>query len=170
MGAAFLGRRGWAVNPMSSNVVERPGVPRAISEHYRRKYEGITRLMNGGKVMDAETHLRAFFAAVSAGGMALVLGDLPAARSDDACWAEFFGCERAFAPGAVRLAERTGAALVAYLCLRENTGRYQVRFSPPCIRQEGPWYAPAYRFLEESIREYPGRWWAADTLPLFATR
>jgi lauroyl/myristoyl acyltransferase len=85
---------------------------------------------------------------------------------------DFFGRRLAFAPGFLRLAEKTGAPVAAFVCLRDSQGGYRISFSPVFWPVGGKHRVNAprlYAFLEACVRRHPGRWWAADMLTYFLT-
>lgn len=173
LGISLLGRLRLKVNLMVSNVVRDAQVPPAIQRFFLRKYEAMQYHFNGGFYRDAETQMKSLYAALRAGECVVVLGDGADTGSRHPVAACFFGRWRLFAPGALRLAERTGAALAAMVCVPEGSGSYVVRFSPPLVGEaaaEGVAAPVLYRFLEQEIASRPGGWWAAEQLPVFEDR
>lgn len=167
-GIGCLGRAGLRLSPISSRVVEDVRVTLAVRTFFHDKYAGLSRLLNGGRVMHHETSLRECYQRLSRGEGVVVLADASASDMRRAFIADFLGRRRAFAPGALRLAQKTGAIVAAFVCLREN-GAYRIEISPP--RGLDGDYESACReslaFLETWLRAHPGRWWAADLLPDF---
>lgn len=170
MGVAQMGLEGITLNLMTSDVVEDPRVIPAVQKYFARKYSGIANCLNGGGVLHVENHLKDFYRALRAGQGVVVLGDAPTALKDGVLIVDFLGKLRAFAPGAVRMAENTNAPISAFVCLREDDGSYRTIFSPvywPENKSHGDNIPPLFSFLESWIRRHPERWWAADQLPNF---
>jgi lauroyl/myristoyl acyltransferase len=142
---------------MSSSVVDDPRVHPAIARFYRRKYAAITPYMNGGGIIDRQGNAAKFVRFLLRGGAVGIVGDLPPDPGEQPLVKMFLGKQRGFAPGAVKLAEMTGAKILAYVCVYSG-GEYVLRFSAP---EQDP-----YQFIEEAIRSEPSQWWAADLLPL----
>jgi len=105
---------------------------------------------------------------VREGRSAVVLVDAPALKKEEGLLLEFLGKPRYMAPGAVRLAEFTGAPLGAFLCIRVAADHYRLIVHPPITPGPGGYPAAAqqlYGFMSQHIMQQPGRWWAADLLP-----
>lgn len=170
MGVTQIGLAGLKINLMTSNVVDDPRVRPIVQTYFRNKYCGIQSCLNGGRVMHVETHLKAFYSALRQGEGVVILGEAPSGRPEEAIAVDFLGKCRAFAPGAVRLAEKTRTPMAAFVCLRESAGRYRVIFSPvlqPRIDDHSANVPKLFGFLEDQVRQRPERWWAADQLPNF---
>lgn len=170
MGIAQLGKTGLKLNLMTSNIVQDPRVPAVLRRFFRRKYEGIERHLNGGIYWDVETHIRDFYRVLARGESVAMLCDGPALSLEDGVLTEFLGKTRAMSPGALRLAKKSGAALVGMICLRTGPESYRVVFSPvyePSALAPEQAIHEVYAFLDQAIRATPGRWWAADLLPAF---
>jgi len=170
MGVAHLGLAGIRLNLMTSNVVEDTRVLPVVRRYFAAKYMGIETCLNGGLVMHVEQRLKSFYQALRVGRGVVILGEAPAARTDDAMIVDFLGKRRAIAPGALRLAEKTGAPMAAFVCLRNSSGNYRVIFSPPYLPENGSHsgnVARLFAFLGAQVRNHPERWWAADQLPNF---
>lgn len=171
MGVAQLGLSGMRLNLMTSDVVEDARVQASVQRYFRRKYAGITRCLNGGGALHVESHLKSFYSGVRKGLGAVILGEAPTGRLDEALDVQFFAHRRAIAPGAVRLAEKMGCPLAAFVCLRSGVGKYSVVFSPLMFPEavsghQGNVQA-VFSYLEARVRACPERWWAADQLPNF---
>lgn len=176
LGIALLGQAGLKLNPMAIDVSNDPRVaaPAVIKRYFRRKYAGLDSYLNGGRVMYVPRELVQVHRALSAGEGVVILGDAPAPTSNinKAVAIDFIGQRRAFAPGFLRLAEKTGAPLAAFVCLRDARGGYRIAFSPvywPVDGRHQEGAKSAYAFLEAQVRRHPGRWWAADLLTYFLT-
>lgn len=165
-GIGCLGRAGLRLSPMSSAVINDPRVPPVVQRYFVRKYAGLTRHLQGGEVMHYENRLRDFYRRLQRGEGVVVLAD--GFTHDDTAGlpVDFLGQRRLFAPGARRLAEKSGAVVAAFVCLREETG-HRIVISPPA--PPGADGAAACRqalhFLETYVQKFPERWWAADLLP-----
>ena len=112
--------------------------------------------------MEKEGNTRKFIEFIREGNGIVILADLPPSPGEKPIWRDFFGQERGFAPGAIRLAERYQRHVVGFLCDFDPEEQcYTVRFGAG----EDP-----YAFFERQFARYPERWWAADLLPLYPTR
>jgi len=170
MGVAQLGKAGLKLNLMTSNIVEDVRVPAVLRRFFRRKYEGIERHLNGGHYWHIETSMRDFYRALARGEGAVILCEAPALSSEDGFLTEFLGKTRALTRGSLRLAEKTGAALVGMVCLRTGPECYRIVFSPvfePSVLDPESAVREVYAFLGNAVYSSPGRWWAADLLPSF---
>lgn len=171
MGVVQLGKTGLKLNLMTSNIVEDPRVPKVIQRFFRRKYEGIERHLNGGHYWHVEAQTRDFYRALAWGEGVVVLCEGSAPTLESGVVTEFLGKPRALTPGALRLAKRSGAALVGMICLRTAPESYRIVFSP--VFEPSSALPPeqaileVYAFLDQAIRATPGRWWASDLLPTF---
>lgn len=171
MGVVQLGRQGLCLNLMTSAIVEDARVPAVVQRFFRRKYEGIARHLNGGHYWHSETHMRDFYRALQRGEGAVVLCEAPASQRREAFMTDFLGRQRAFMRGALRMAEKTGAAVVGMICTRVEGERYRITLSPvytpgtATTIEEG--MQAVYGFLSRAVQADPGRWWAADLLPSF---
>jgi len=168
LGIVHMGLAGVSFNLMTSTVVEDERIPRSIQRYYVQKYAAMARYFNGGRALQAERHLKSFYAGVREGRSAVVLVDAPALKKEEGLLLEFLGKSRYMAPGAVRLAEFTGAPLGAFLCTQVSPDHYRLIVHPPIT--PGPEGYPAaaqqlYSFMSQHIMQQPGRWWAADLLP-----
>ena len=173
LGVSLLGRAGLATNLMTSNVVEHPSVSACVQTYFKNKYAGIDRYLNGGTAAYVETHLRRFYADVKAGLSIVILGEAPASKVEEATPITFANQRLAFAPGFMRIAERTRAPIAAFVCIRDGAKKYRVIFTPLYAYSDATGHTDnvqaLYSFLEAQIRQRPGRWWAADQLPNFLT-
>ncbi len=170
LGAALLGQAGLKLNPMASDVFGDSRIPFLIRRYFRRKYAGLVSHLNGGRVAYVPRDLAHLYRALRAGEGVVILGDAPAGDTHLAVPIAFFGRRLAFAPGFLRLAEKTGAPVAAFVCLRDSQGGYRITFSPVFWPVGGKHQDNAprlYAFLEACVRRYPGRWWAADLLTHF---
>lgn len=170
MAVAQMGKAGLKVNLMTSNIVEDGRVPPVVRRFFRLKYEGIRHHLRGGHFWHFETHMRDFYRALGRGEGAVILCETPAQTMEDGLQTEFLGETRLIKRGALRLAEKTGAALVGMICLRTGLDRYKIVFSPvfePALIDSRSAIQKVYAFLGEAVRSAPERWWAADLLPSF---
>jgi lauroyl/myristoyl acyltransferase len=170
MATAQLGKSGLKLNLMTSNVVEDIRVPAVIRRFFQRKYDGIKRHFNGGEYWHSETGMRDFYRALGRGEAAVVLCEAPAPSLENGYLAEFLGKVRVHKRGALRLVQKSGAALVGMIGLRTGTESYKVLFSPvfePSMTDPETAVRQVYAFLGDAVRSSPDRWWAADLLPAF---
>lgn len=83
---------------------------------------------------------------------------------DEGLWIDFFGTETSTTSIPVRLAEKTGCALVPGCCLRAAAGRYEIRLgkaiAPDLNRPD--WESVTTQqlneVLEKEIQKYPEQW------------
>lgn len=172
LGIALLGQAGLKLNPMAFDVFADSRIPFLVRRYFRRKYAGLDSHLNGGKVSYVPRDLAYCYRALRAGEGVVILGDAPTGDTKMAVPINFLGRRLAFAPGFLRLAEKTGAPLAAFVCLRDSRGGYRVVFSPVFWPNGGKHQKNAprlYTFLEAFVRRHPGRWWAADILTYFLT-
>lgn len=171
MGVVQLGLAGLKMNLMTSDVVEDARISPCVQRYFQRKYAGIQAYLNGGQVMHVETKLKRFYSALKQGEGVVILGEAPTDQLADAAKIQFFGKRRAVAPGAFRLAEKTGCPMAAFVCVRLGVGRYKLIFSRIHFASPEEGHAAnaqmLFDFLGEQVRMDPGRWWAADQLPNF---
>ena len=123
-GVGFLGRSGAVVNLMSSAVTKDPGAQAPIQEHFERKYRGLERYLNGGKVVDMETGLRPFYAMLKRHETLVLLGDAPVLPQGASMTVDFLGGPRTLAGGGLRMAQHTGSDMGAFVCVPQGAGRW----------------------------------------------
>jgi lauroyl/myristoyl acyltransferase len=169
LGIAALASTGARVHPVMSSVSEDPRVHPAIRAHFRLKYRGLERHLNGGQLADAETSMRYFYRALSQGDVVVVIADAPAPPDSPGVCLPFLGAQRQVAQGALRLATQSGSLLAAFACHWQGGRRHSVAMSELWDPQEDATaaYAHAFAFMEQHIRVNPGRWWASHLLPLY---
>lgn len=171
MGVVKLGEAGLRLNLMTSDVVEDRRVARSVQRYFARKYAGIDKALNGGRALHVESHLKTFYSGIRSGEGVVVLGEAPTGNVEEALLVDFLGRRRAIAPGAVRIAEKTGAPMAAFVCLREAVGSYRVLCSPLVFPEKTAGHSQnvqfLFDFLAAHVRQMPDRWWAADQLPNF---
>jgi len=166
LGIAFLARAtGGRFNSMASAVTRDPRVDPAVSRHFEHKYRGLERCINGGSVPDMEDGLRPFYRMLQAHETLVVLADAPVLPGGAAMEVDFLGRRRRLAGGALRLAQRSGSDLGAFVCRALAAGRYQIEMCRIGPASDPETLERAYRFLGDAILAQPGRWWAADLLP-----
>ena len=170
LGIALLGQAGLTLNPMASDVFDDQQIPFLIRRYFRRKYAGLNSFLNGGRVSYMPQDLARCYRALRGGEGVVILGDAPSGDLQTAVPVDFFGRQLAFAPGFLRLAEKSHAPMAAFVCLRDGQGGYRITFSPvswPVAGKHKDNVASLYAFLENCVSRYPGRWWAADLLTYF---
>lgn len=164
LGVAFLARSGAKVNLMSSAVTQQPGVDPAVTRHFVEKYRGLERYLNGGKVLDMEGGLRQFYRLLERGETLVVLGDAPVLPDGVSAQVDFLGASRLVAGGALRMAQRTGSDIGAYVCRHLEHDHYALQLGPVGPSDESKSIDALYAFLSAAIEANPGRWWGADLL------
>ncbi len=169
LGIAALASTGTRIHPVMSIVSEDPRVHPAIRAHFRLKYSGLERHLQGGKLADAETSMRYFYRVLSQGDVVVVLADAPAPPDSPGVCLPFMGAQRQVAQGALRLATQSNSLLAAFACHSHGGRRHSVAMSPLWDPQADGTaaYAQAFAFMEQHIRVNPGRWWASHLLPLY---
>ena len=165
LGIAFLGMAGVKINVMTSAVTNDPRVSPAVSRHFFKKYRGMERMMNGGRMLDREDGIRPFYQMLERGECLVVLADAPATDVGTIVTTQFLGSQRRLADGALRMACKTGSDMGAFVCQFEKAGHYRLVGGPILDAADPLALSEAYRFLSEEILASPGRWWAVDLLP-----
>lgn len=169
LGIAALASRGARIHPVMSIVSEDPRVHPAIRAHFRLKYSGLERHLQGGKLADAETSMRYFYRVLAQGDVVVVLADAPAPADGPGVCLPFLGAQRKVAQGALRLATQSDSMLAAFACHAHGGRRHSVALSPLWDPRDDAQaaYAQAFAFMDQHIRVNPGRWWASHLLPLY---
>ena len=157
VGGPFLRRLGLPILGMSSDIVDHPQVDPNISRFFQLKYQAMGNDLNGGTILHRQGNTRRFLRILQQGGAVVIVGDLPPDPGEEAIFKPFFGENRGFSPGAVKMAAMTKSLLFAYVC-EFIEGQYVIRFSKPG--------EDVYGFIESAIKNNPCAWWAADLLPL----
>ena len=165
LGIVFLARSGARINAMKSTVTHDPRVARAVSAHFEAKYAGLERHLNGGRLVDIEAGVRPIYRMLERGETVIVLADAPVLPQGARLEVPFLGATRPLAGGAVRIAEKTGSDIGAFVCTRSGPRRYTVALSPIGPAGDRATVDAAYGFLSAAILRDPGGWWAADLLP-----
>jgi len=146
---------------MTSSVIERPGIPLAIRQHYQRKYAAL-------RHCHAETGLAPFVRELREGGSIIILADLPGDATNHTQASTPWGLAR-LAAGPRRLAERTGAALTPYTASLGHGSSLEIHIGEPTYPDDQrDWHQPAYTALFDRLKDKPEQWWAMDLLPLWA--
>lgn len=165
VGVAFLARSGAKINLMTSAVTQDPRVDPAVQRHFDNKYRGLERYLNGGQLLNMEDGLRPFYRMLERRETLVVLGDAPVLGDGVSMSVDFLGSPRTLAGGALRMAQRTGSDLGAYVCRYLAPGRYELELCPAGPADDAETVTRIYRFFSKQIQANPGRWWAADLLP-----
>lgn len=149
---------------MVSNIVTREDIPLSIRHHYQRKYAALTHHY-------VETAPNAFLRQLKQGKSIILLADLPGDTAHSTSVETRLGVAN-LASGARRLAQASGAPLIAYTATYDAQGMWQFSFSPPCYvsKDDGRGYEPAYHHLTHQLLAHPEPWWAMDLLPLWYPR
>lgn len=170
LGIAALASRGTRIHPVMSSVSEDPRVPPAIRAHFRLKYSGLERHLQGGRLASAENSMRYFYRVLSQGDVVVVIADAPAPPDSPGVCLPFMGARRKVAQGALRLATQSGSLLAAFACHAHGGRRHSVAMSELWDPKKDATaaYTQAFAFMEQHIRMNPGRWWASHLLPLYA--
>lgn len=168
LGIASLASGGERIHAVMSNVSEDPRVALAVRAHFRLKYSGLERHLQGGRLADAETSMRYFYRVLAQGDVVVVLADAPAPAGGEGICVPWMGQHRLVAQGALRLATQTNSLLAAFACHATGARRHSVTLSAMMEPRSNAQacYAQAFAFMEQHIRMNPGRWWASHLLPL----
>lgn len=168
LGSALLGHRGLRVNIVTSAVVEDARVHPAVRAFYARKYRGMEHYLNGGKMVHFEQNLRHCHRALRRGEAVIFPADLPPSTpSAYQVTVPFLGGPKKMAAGALRMAEQSGSAMAAFICMHKSSGCYKLTCSAPrelAIDDPALTLVPLYAFFEDYLRNAPDRWWAAELL------
>ncbi len=165
VGAAFLARSGGTINFMSSSITDDPRVDTAVQKHFKSKYRGMERYLNGGSIVNLEDGLRPFYRMLEHRQTLIVLGDAPAVSNGVSMTVDFLGEHRKIAGGALKLAQRTGSDIGGYLCYHRGAGKYEIEMSRIGIASDPASIQHVYDFFSDAITQNPGLWWAVDLLP-----
>lgn len=168
LGVTLLGLKGLRMHVTTASVVENPRLHPSVQRFFQRKYRGIERYLNGGKMVHIDHDQRHFYRALEQGDVVVVLADLPAVSPRaHATVLPLGGQDRRLTTGAFRLARKTDSAIGAFLCSHVRGNHYRVQCTMP--RQVGlntpvQVLEPLYAWFDRHLRETPERWWAADLL------
>ncbi|SDM30396.1 Lauroyl/myristoyl acyltransferase [Oryzisolibacter propanilivorax] len=175
LGIAALASRGQRVHAVMSAITEDERLHPAVRRHFRHKYSGLERLLNGGRLLPIEQHQRHYYRALQAGDVVVILADAPAPSPEAGVWLPWMGCERAVAQGALRLATATRSLLGGFACHHLGGRRHALALSTlhdafdpaPLPAEQGieAAHAAVFAFLEQHIRQAPQRWWGMHLLP-----
>lgn len=166
LGTLFLARSGIKINAMTSSVTDDPRVSKSVQKYFYRKYRGMERAMNGGRMLNLESGLRQFYQILERGECLVVLADAPAVRGSARSCPLFMGCRRNMSGGAERLARKTSSDLGAFVCTYQGSSNYTLTGGPIVNLQTDGALDSIYNFLSTQIIKDPGRWGAVDLLPL----
>lgn len=137
------------------NVVVRP-----LDNPYLDEFVEKRRSSSGNKIIGKKDLLRGVLKALAANEAVGILIDQNAGL-DDGVFIDFFGTRASANSGFVKLAHRTGAAVIPGFALwREDLKRYVLKFLP-VVEMTGDLQTDTQRLhsiLESVIREYPDQW------------
>ena len=143
----------WMTGPI--NIVVRPLDNPKIDALVSRR-----RAMSGNSIISKREAARGILRALERGEAVGILVDQNTSP-EEGVFIDFFGSKACAGTAFVKLAHRTGAAVVPGFALwEEREGRYVLRFYPE-IEMTGDVFADTQRihsFLESVIREYPDQW------------
>lgn len=165
-GTVLLGISGLVVNVMTSAVTHHPQVADAVQRHFYSKYRGIERYLNGGRMLNMEEGLRPFYRMLEQGECLVILADSPAVAGGAEITPLFLGGRRKIAGGLLRLARKTGSRIGGFICRHTHYGRYLLKGGAVFDQADADTLDAVYQFLSAEILAAPGRWVAADMLPL----
>ena len=167
LGIVLFGMNGLRTNLLTSTVIDDPRVHPDVSLHFNRKFRAIESL-TGGRCVHHELDRSFFPKALRNGETVVTLGDVPGSKSN--VFIPFLGTRLRMPLGAWQMARSTGSLIGAFVCLHRKPGHYRIYcLTPGEVDPDGPLQtlAPIYAFLENWIRRYPERWFAADLLPSY---
>lgn len=137
------------------NVVVRP-----LDNPYLDRFVEERRSASGNKIIGKKDLLRGVLKALAANEAVGILIDQNAGL-DDGVFIDFFGRKASANAGFVKLAQKTGAAVIPGFALwRNDLRRYVLKFYP-IVEMSGDITADTQRLqsiLEGVIREYPDQW------------
>jgi lauroyl/myristoyl acyltransferase len=166
LGIALMAQAsGCKVNAMASAVPQDPRVEPAVTAHFNAKYRGLEQAMRGGLVVNMEDGLRPFYRMLQRREVLVVLADAPVLEGGASMEVDFLGGPRRMAGGAWRLAQRSGAAMAAFVCVHLGGHRYEWRWCEAGAGDDATTVSRLYDFMGQAIAAQPGRWWAMDMLP-----
>ncbi len=164
-GMSFISRYGRPVSAVYDRVVFDPRVFSFFQDYFRKKYQGIIRLYNGGTLLSAEDLRREGAERLGRGEIIVFFADVP--RKDRGIPIDFLGKKVLVPFGAFSYAMRTNAFLSVYVTKYLAPGCYQTLLGRPVRTNSGmdieKLAREAYGFLEDMIMGDPGSWWGADT-------
>lgn len=166
LGIAFLGQAGATINVMTSVGPPDQQITPAVKQHFFKKYRGMEKLMNGGRMFDMECGLRPFYQMLERGECLVILADIPAAPGGALATPHFLGTRRQMAGGALRMAQKTGSDIGSFVCRYLQPGHYKLHGGPILPACDPQALDTAYHFLSDEIKATPGKWWASYLLPL----
>jgi len=166
LGTVFLAQEGLTVNAMTSAVTHHPLVAPAVQQHFFKKYRGMERVLNGGRMLNMELGLRPFYQMLERGECLVVLADAPAVAGGATATPYFLGRRRLMAGGALRMAQKTDSDIGAFVCSFTGPGHYLLKGGPVMSARDPRALDAVYRYLSNEIEATPGRWYASDLLPL----
>jgi len=137
------------------NVVVRPLDNPLINALVERR-----RTLSGNRILAKKEYARAIFKALAANQAVGVLIDQNVSEAEGV-FVDFFGVPACSATGFVRIAHRSGAAVIpGFAIWMEDERRYVLRFYPqvPLTGDTVTDTQALHSKLEEVIREYPGQW------------
>lgn len=166
LGIAFAAQAsGCTVNAMASAVPHDPRVEPAVSAHFERKYRALEGALRGGAVVNMEDGLRPFYRMLERKETLVVLADAPVLDGGAEMVVDFLGGPRRMAGGALRLAQRNGTPMAAFICRHLGRHRYELRWCEAGDPSDPATVSRLYAFMGQAIAAEPGRWWAMDMLP-----
>ena len=130
------------------------------------------RLM-GGQMISKGSSYRRLYRALEDQGILIIIIDAPPGRGDARAQVPFLGGRLTISPGALRLAEKSGAAVVPYFALETANGlegHIQPQLDLSGLGQDQA-LAAMFAPLEALVREHPEQWlWYHDRWRAAGTR
>ncbi len=137
-------------------------VVREIRNHYIYQWIQALRIRTKMRPIDRVHSVREILRTLKKNHLVAVLIDQWAGR--DGLWMDFFSEKTSTTSLPVRLARKTGAALIPGYCVRTALGRYKIIVKPEVpVDQSEPEFEirtteRLNRLLEDEIRHYPEQW------------
>jgi lauroyl/myristoyl acyltransferase len=164
-GSIFLGNLGFNVNIFYDEIVYDARVPQFFQKFFSSKYSAMQSHYNKG-IFISKKNIKHIYPRLKEGQIFVWLSDILNVGGEIEI--EFLHRHFMVPDAALRIALRTGSYVGAYIVKWEESGRYRMIFSKPCLPSalEKPEKAlrECYVFLSSSILSCPERWWVADKM------
>ncbi|HHU93142.1 MAG TPA: lysophospholipid acyltransferase family protein [Halanaerobiaceae bacterium] len=161
--SAHFGNWEWLASILSLQGYPLNAIARTQNNPYFDKKINEIRTSKGVKIIPRGMSVRQAITALKRGELLLILGDQNGRK--DGWLIDFFGKPASTYPGAVQLAQRTGAVVVPAYLIRKEPGKFLLKIYPyydiprEATRDEQKDYlVQLTENMEEVIRQYPEQW------------